>query len=235
MAYGCLTPLRECKPVISDAGRKYRVIECRCSCGSVKEYKLERLRSGHTKSCGCGRRRVKLEDIISKKYNSLTVIGDADSKFSGKQLRRYVKCKCDCGNECKVFITNVTTGVQKSCGCRLKNRGETHHSFSGYKEITGTKWCSLKLSAKERGIDFFVSIEDIWNLFLKQERRCALTGMELVFGNGKSGTASLDRIKSNLPYYLENVQWVHRDINYLKMDIDQDYFIKLCKQVAERN
>lgn len=48
-------------------------------------------------------------------------------------------------------------------------------------------------------------------------------------------TASLDRIDSTKGYTLDNIQWVHKHINVMKMDLDQEYFIKLCKLVTKKS
>ncbi len=46
-------------------------------------------------------------------------------------------------------------------------------------------------------------------------------------------SASLDRIDSSLGYIEENVQWVHKDVNMMKRIYDNNYFIKMCKLIAE--
>lgn len=51
----------------------------------------------------------------------------------------------------------------------------------------------------------------------------------------KQQTASLDRIDSSKGYVLGNIQWVHKDINKMKLDYDQDYFIDICRRIAEYN
>jgi hypothetical protein len=79
-------------------------------------------------------------------------------------------------------------------------------------------------------------MQEAWDLFLKQDKKCALSGWPLEFPVGRSihgGTASLDRINSNKGYTSDNVQWVHKDINKLKNAFDQDYFIQMCKAVAK--
>lgn len=86
-------------------------------------------------------------------------------------------------------------------------------------------------------LEFSVTLEELWNLFLKQDKRCALTNVELTFTSNyrdykKLQTASLDRINSDKGYIINNIQWVHKTINILKRDVDQDKFIEMCKQVA---
>lgn len=73
-------------------------------------------------------------------------------------------------------------------------------------------------------------------MFLKQNRKCILSGIELKIANGNNGnTASIDRIDNTKGYELGNVQWVHKHINFMKRDYEQNYFIELCKKVAEKH
>ena len=50
--YGRLTVIEEAPPI---QWRKYkkRMVHCICDCGKTTTVRLEYLRSGHTKSCGC--------------------------------------------------------------------------------------------------------------------------------------------------------------------------------------
>lgn len=117
--------------------------------------------------------------------------------------------------------------------------GNNHFNSTGYGEILGSKFASFRNGASKRDIDFKVTIEEIWNLFLIQERRCALTGLTLRFKLGKRDpgktTASLDRIDSDGIYEIENLQWVHVKINRMKSVFPQDEFIEFCRMVAEYN
>ena len=99
-------------------------------------------------------------------------------------------------------------------------------------------WGSIVRSASGKGkranIGISISIEEAWNLFLSQNRKCALSGIEIYCSptNRAKGTASLDRIDSSIGYHSENVQWVHKDINRMKNIFSQEYFIAMCKHVA---
>lgn len=41
-----------------------------------------------------------------------------------------------------------------------------------------------------------------------------------------------NRKNSSLGYTTENVQWVHKDINRMKSDFSDNYFIEMCSNVA---
>ena len=100
-------------------------------------------------------------------------------------------------------------------------------------EITERYWNEVKKSANKRGIPFLVEPKSTWEMFLKQNKRCALSGVMLDFVTfGYRGTASLDRIDSCVPYTPENVQWTTGPLNLMKGRNDQRYFIAECTKVA---
>lgn len=51
------------------------------------------------------------------KFNMLTVIGFHGKSREGKKGRCLWLCKCECGNETIVSISNLRNGKTKSCGC----------------------------------------------------------------------------------------------------------------------
>lgn len=53
--YGRLTIIKEVKPYIWN-NRKYCKVLCKCDCGNYKEIRLDNLKSGSIKSCGCLRK-----------------------------------------------------------------------------------------------------------------------------------------------------------------------------------
>jgi hypothetical protein len=118
------------------------------------------------------------------------------------------------------------------------------HNWKGYKEIAGTNWTYYKKGALKRGFEFDITIEYAWDLFLEQDRKCALSGQDIGF-NIKTGslskygyqknTASLDRIDSKKGYVRGNVQWLHKDLNKLKSNLDEKEFIELCTLVSNMN
>jgi len=126
-----------------------------------------------------------------------------------------------------------------------ENRDEKwRHDFgkklqTGHNDITGSYWSRAKSNAKKRKLDFLIDIKFAWELFLKQDKKCKLTGLPIEMGRGgKFGnetTASLDRIDSTKGYTEDNVQWVHKNINRMKWHFDEKTFKKLCRLVIEKD
>jgi hypothetical protein len=171
--------------------------------------------------------------LVGKTFGYLTVTEMAQTKKSGKLHEWRAMCKCNnCGKEnVDIRPQALLRGSTTSCGCRrdqyIKNTGKNSSQYTGYEDIPGKYWGVIKKRAENRGYTLTISIEDAWNIFIGQEKKCALSGLEIGFAiaNRKNSdtTASLDRIDSSKGYTRDNVQWVHKNINIMK----RMYLIKI--------
>lgn len=118
----------------------------------------------------------------------------------------------------------------------IRIKKQFHGNWKGYEEITGDFWNKIQNSAKVRNLLFNITIQDVWELYIKQNRKCALSGVDIFFFKGYANrskiTASLDRIDSSKGYTKDNVQWVHKTVNNIKMNLDETVFIDWCKKIA---
>ena len=171
-----------------------------------------------------------LIDMLGKSYGELTIISKAPATKGNGGLWN---CYCSCGRTVTVRGTNFRLNRHFSCGCvRFKDRKrQKNANWQGYEEIGKKFICHLKNGAKSRGISVSITLEDIWDLYIKQGKVCNLSGIPISFN--KPVTASVDRIDSKLPYTVDNIQLVHKDVNKIKNNLDQKYFIDLCRKVAE--
>lgn len=201
--------------------------ECLCECGNICYDTSQNLETGHRKSCGC----LLKKDLIGIKTGMLTVLSyEGIRSYDKTHSERLWKCLCDCGKHTVLSTAVLTKNKVKSCGCLHELKGNKNKNWKGFEEISGCIWKQIKANQKSRNLDFNITIEYIWDLYIKQNRKCSLTGLEINFG--KSKTASLDRIDSSKGYLVGNVQWVHKNINKMKTDFDQGEFITFCKLVA---
>lgn len=219
---------------------------CRCKCGNTTIVKAVYLKSGDTKSCGCLQkencRQLGYRDRTKNKIKTLNnAISDMVGRRSGllviekffkidKWQKRMWVCRCDCGQTTIVYDSHFKMGDRISCGCL--NNGP----WKGYGEIPKKYFSSLKKGAESRNFIFDVSMEYLWELYILQNGKCALSGVDIIFSRLKEkvlGTASLDRIDSRIGYIIGNVQWVHKYCNKMKQNIHQKDFIGICVLIAK--
>lgn len=111
--------------------------------------------------------------------------------------------------------------------CVAKAKGFENNRKVGDKQRLFSKF---KKSAENRGIDWNLSIEDMFAGFAG---RCALTDWPISIAYHET-TASLDRIDSSEAYTANNIQWVHVMVNMCKNKFDQAKFIQMCNAVADK-
>jgi hypothetical protein len=117
-----------------------------------------------------------------------------------------------------------------------KKFGKSNHRWKGYEGISASDFGKIKSHAEERNIPFNITIEEAWNLFVKQDRKCALTNLPIKFRSSTmiwDGDASLDRIDNSGGYTAGNIQWVHKDINKMKMNFTEEKLIEYCKLICK--
>jgi len=154
----------------------------------------------------------------------------------------------DCNKEltykwaCELRVANERNSCCKSCRTarankspNRKNRLQDNPYWHGYEEIPFS-WFSKYFLRKGRPRTGTITLKDVWELYLKQNKRCALTNQPISFTKTDLGySASIDRIDSSKEYDIDNVQLVHKDLNMMKNKYSQDYFIAMCKLVAQHN
>lgn len=135
-----------------------------------------------------------------------------------------------------------TNGLQTYCKkCSVSNTKKWGSTFEGflkklYKDIQNNS------ERKSKKIDVCISIDDIKDIYNKQNGLCALTGIPLTYTIQNSRNTenivnkyniSVDRIDSTKDYVKDNIQLVCAIINRMKMDLSESTFIELCKKVAD--
>lgn len=175
-------------------------------------------------------------NLSGRTFGKLTV-GALLRKQRGGSSVLYYKCTCACGAVREVRAAHLLAGASKACKrCASRPSSASPH-WKGCGEMTGYYWGRACRGAIERGLPVEITIEQAWEAFLRQNRRCALTGLPLAMLGGNSteaeATASLDRIDSSRGYVPGNVQWVHKHINRMKNDFDEAHFRFLCQLIVK--
>lgn len=176
--------------------------------------------------------RPKVKDLKGKKIGKLFI---KERDGFNNHCTVIWKCICDCGKITHVLSSNLINGSTISCGCATEDfYGKPKRIYKAYQDISGQYFYSICNGAERRNLKVSVSIEDLWELYLKQNRKCSLSGLPINFGSKKTKqTASVDRIDSKKDYSIDNIQIVHKALNRMKQEFTQTEFIEYCKLVAK--
>ena len=100
--------------------------ECDCEAHTRKIVKGSSLRSGHSKSCGCLKKKTAAEtgrkntkDLVGQTFGLLTVL----EKGPSKNHKVHWKCECSCNEHNILYVSTdkLLNGHTRSCGCLTKN------------------------------------------------------------------------------------------------------------------
>ena len=175
---------------------------------------------------------------IGSEFENLVVMEDCGiTQYSSKADRVY-KCVCVCGNIKKCRRSRLVDGRNTSCGCMMKSHLCPREKLSDL-TISSHLWERIKSNAKKRNLDFSITKEYILQLFISQNQKCPLSGIELKLpirrsDNWAANLASLDRIDSKKGYIDGNVRWLLWKVNRMKWDMTDEELYEIC-QIIMRN
>lgn len=206
-----------------------------CFCGKIFNPRIKDIFDNKTNSCGCNRKYSEDDIKTLLKKNNFELYNTYENY---KDVNSRITLKCFCGNVFTTTLHNIIHNYVRSCGCLKK--GDKAYQWNGYGEISGSYLTSLKRGAKERNLNFDITIKYMWDLFLLQNKKCKLSNRELTFTdsfrlNRKNQTASLDRIDNNKGYIVGNVQWIHKDINKMRMNFEINHFLSWIEEIYKHN
>lgn len=152
--YGRLTVIREAPPAFTSGGRKMRQVLCVCDCGNEKVVRVENLRKGSVKSCGCLAKEVRRETVKKASIVGVNAKEQRAKQFIGQTFGaltvtdvfmrgscRYANVICSCGETSVVTINNLLRG--KTLRCRKCHDKVAQATFAKNECVEGTALCKL--------------------------------------------------------------------------------------------
>jgi hypothetical protein len=231
--YGNFTIIDD-TPMIKHGVIYYKIL---CSCGNILYKKAYSIFTKETIRC-------KKCQYDKQKFNTLFKAGEIINNFiivdsiPIKKGRNYFyKIKCRCGNIFYRSLGEIRHSIKynerKYCTKCYNNdkSGNKNSNWKGFDYISKTYYNQIKRGARIRHLKFNLTIEEINETYKKQNGKCALTGLEIKMKKN----ASLDRINSIEGYNINNIQFIHKDINKMKNNFNEEYFISMCKLIADFN
>lgn len=108
--FGSWLVLESAPSLVSTGGTKRKAFKCQCDCGTVKVVARTQLVNGKSKSCGC--KGVFL--LPGQQYQEWTVI--SKDEYVNEHGSQFYICKCSCGVERSVRMSDLLNGSSKNCG-----------------------------------------------------------------------------------------------------------------------
>lgn len=207
----------------------HRYVKCRCECGKEQLVASADLVHGRTKSCKhCVALNRRILIPVGTQSKNWTITGN--TKMSKSQNLLY-EVQCTCGNHRWMTASEFhNPGKSNMCQkCAGVLRGEKRHLEDSYEELYQTKYYKMKKQAERRHYKFSLTKEYLWNLYLQQNKTCAITGDPLP----NLSKASLDRIDSSIGYIEGNVQWVSKQANLSKHVMSMTELYEFCRKVLD--
>lgn len=151
--------------------------------------------------------------INQKRYGRLTIIGEPYTRFptkTSKERKKYVLCRCDCGNTKEVMVRSLIDKNTKSCGCIFIETVSTHRL---YKNPLYSVWSAMRERCSNSAISMYylyggrgITVCDEWTKDFKPFYDWAMA-------NGWQKGLQLDRINNDGNYEPSNCRLVTPKIN----------------------
>lgn len=178
-------------------------------------------------------------DLLGQSFGKLTVVENKGIKarVNGTAVRQWL-CQCQCGEYIETHTGSLKCGKTKQC-YKCSRKATNDGCYKGGKHLTSREFSIIRHNAKNRNLEFSISIKDVELTYIKQKFQCAYTGLFLCFntrGNDKArilGDASVDRIDSSKGYTPDNIQIVHKTVNLMKQALTHEEFLDWCHKISD--
>ena len=209
--FGKLTIIEE----VRDQNNRLK-LKCKCECGGETITTSDKLKTGHTKSCGCLQKQRSLENLSKKPDNTVDRTGIRYGRLIAirntykKQGSNFIwECQCDCGNVIEVNGKSLESGGTQSCGCLQKEKSRLNglQSADNLIDMKYGKLTVIEKTNKRQGKNI------IWKCMCECGNYTYVSGGRLKTGNTRScglcGLNSIGEYKISQLLKQNNVEFLH--------------------------
>lgn len=155
---------------------------------------------------------------------------------------------CDLNLPSENFHSDKTSKNGLQTYCKVCQTNKTYLHLSKFKPYINNLFKNLITNAKKRNIRVEITVNDIFNIYEKQNGKCIYSGISMTHNKMPSEIVedmrtlttnpyniSIDRIDSTRDYNLHNIQLVTVSINHMKWNLSEQVFIEMCNLVSINN
>jgi len=126
---------------------------------------------------------MRKKDLVGHKYGMLVVLSEAPVYISPKGYRKRMwNCKCDCGNDCVVMGSHLTSGHSSSCGCEQLSKLKPRN----VKNLVGCKFGMLTVLSQDENRIIGSNSRVVWKCICDCGNITSVLGLLLTHGRTKS-------------------------------------------------
>jgi hypothetical protein len=140
-------------------------------------------------------------------------------------------CVCQSADSKQRYRNNPTVFKERSKARRITFRNDARFKLSILLEKKRQLWYNENVPCD-------LTLDYLHGLYIAQEGKCVLTGLEMFIGEGdgnlaKAEALSIDRVKSELGYTIGNVRLVIHQVNMARSRFDDVQLLDLCTAVVK--
>jgi 5-methylcytosine-specific restriction endonuclease McrA len=175
--------------------------------------------------------------VAGDRFGNLVILNPKEKLSNAGKW--YAKVRCDCGAISSIQLGNIVNGNSARCSRLCPTRPPPYNLLPTGKAASNNRYSNYRNSAKGRGLDFELTIEQFVEVSQNPCFYCGLppSNSARVRRKSKTGTfvySGMDRLDSHKGYTYDNVAPCCKRCNSMKGNMSYEEFVSQVRTIYER-